>query len=263
MRADTKIFGCMADPIDHVKAPSIFSKYFKNHNINAVMIPINVKSQNLESFFNGIIKIKNFYGLTVTIPHKTKVLNFCNNLQDEAIETNAVNWIKIEGDKLIGANFDGIGFVEGLKKDKLILREKSFCVFGIGGAGLAICNSLLKENISKLKIINRNIKKSESLKEELTKRYIKSNIVLDDFYNNDISDYDYVINATSLGLKDNKERAFDVKKTKKDAIIVDIIMDPEETILIKEAIKNGRRFHVGKNMLESQIKLAGNFFNLW
>ena len=253
----------MADPIDHVKAPTIFSNYFKNKNINAIMIPINVQSQNLELFFSGISKIKNLSGLTVTIPHKTKVLQFCNHVQDEVLETNAVNWIKFEDNKLIGANFDGTGFVEGLKRNKLVIKEKSFCIFGVGGAGLAICNSLLKENLTKLKIINRNIKKSEALKEKLTKNYNNSNIVIDNFYNYDISNYDYVINATSLGLKDNKERAFDVKKTKKDAIIVDIVMDPEETVLIKDAINNNRRFHKGKNMLESQIKLAGKFFNLW
>ena len=55
----------------------------------------------------------------------------------------------------------------------------------------------------------------------------------------------------------------DEKKTKIDCTIVDIIMDPEETILIKEAIKHRRNYHLGKNMLVSQIKLAGNFFNLW
>ena len=79
----------------------------------------------------------------------------------------------------------------------------------------------------------------------------------------DISEYDYVINATSLGLKKNKDLIFDVKKTKVDCTVIDIVMDPEETILIKEAIKYNRNYHLGKNMLVSQINLAGKFFNLW
>ncbi len=263
MKADTKIFGCLADPIDHVKAPTLFTNFFKMKNINAVMVPINVNQEDLKNFFYGCSKIKNFLGLTVTIPHKTKVLSFCDVLLDEAFETKAVNWIKFENNKIIGANFDGKGFIDGLKKDNLTIKEKSFCVFGVGGAGVAICNSLLKEEIKKLKIINRNLKKSELLKEQLSNIYNNSTIIIDDFYGYDISDYDYVINATSLGLKQNKQLVFDVKKTKTDAVIVDIIMDPEETVLIKDAIINGRRFHKGKNMLESQIKLAGNFFNLW
>ena len=56
---------------------------------------------------------------------------------------------------------------------------------------------------------------------------------------------------------------FDIEKTKIDCTVVDIVMDPEETVLIKEAIKYNRNYHLGKNMLVSQIKLAGNFFNLW
>ena len=75
--------------------------------------------------------------------------------------------------------------------------------------------------------------------------------------------YDYVINATSLGLKDNKDLIFDVKRTRTNCTIIDIVMDPEETILIKEAKKHKRNYHLGKNMLLSQVKLAGNFFNLW
>ena len=153
MKANTKIFGCIADPINHVKAPTVFTKMFQEQKINAIMIPINVSLENLESFFSGIRTFKN-----------------------------------------------------------------------------------LKFN---------------------------TEILIDDLKNYDISEYDYVINATSLGLKENKDLIFDVTKTKIDCTIIDIVMDPEETILIKEAIKYKRNYHLGKNMLVSQIKLAGNFFNLW
>ena len=81
------------------------------------MIPINVSSDNLENFFfSGIKSFKNFVGMTVTIPHKTNVLKYCDHLENEAIDTQSVNWIKIENEKLIGTNFDGIGFVNGLKQ---------------------------------------------------------------------------------------------------------------------------------------------------
>ena len=56
---------------------------------------------------------------------------------------------------------------------------------------------------------------------------------------------------------------FDIETTKIDCTVVDIVMDPEETVLIKEAIKYKRNYHLGKNMLEAHVKLAGNFFNLW
>ena len=139
MKANTKIFGCIADPINHVKAPTLFTKIFQEQKVNAIMIPINVSGDNLEIFFSGIKSIKNFAGMTVTIPHKTNVLKYCDYLENEAIDTQSVNWIKIENKKFIGTNFDGIGFINGLKNKNLIVENKDFAIFGIGGAGTSIC----------------------------------------------------------------------------------------------------------------------------
>ena len=263
MKADTKIFGCIADPINHVKAPTVFTKIFQEQKINAIMIPINVSLENLESFFSGIKSFKNFVGMTVTIPHKTNVLKYCDHLEKEAIDTGSVNWIKIENKQLIGTNFDGVGFVDGLNNKNLIVENKDFAIFGIGGAGTSICYSLLRNKARRLKLINRDPNKMSLLANKLNNLKSNTEILIDDFRDYDISNYDYVINATSLGLKDNKDLIFDVTKTKIDCTIVDIVMDPEETILIKEAMKHKRNYHLGKNMLVSQIKLAGNFFNLW
>ena len=263
MKANTKIFGCIADPINHVKAPTLFTKMFQEKKINAIMIPINVSKDDLDFFFSGIRSIKNFAGLTVTIPHKTNVLKYCDHLEKEAIDTQSVNWIKIDNKQLIGTNFDGVGFVHGLNNKNLIVEGKDFAIFGLGGAGASICYSLLRNKVRKLKLINRDATKLNLFANKLKNLKSHTEILIDDFRDYDISKYDYVINATSLGLKDNKDLIFDVKKTRTNCTIIDIVMDPEETILIKEAIKYKRNYHLGKNMLVSQIKLAGNFFNLW
>ena len=263
MKPNTKIFGCIADPINHVKAPTLFTQMFQEKKINAIMIPMHVSSEFLEHFFIGVRNIKNFVGMTVTIPHKTKVLKYCDYLEKEAVDTQAVNWIKIENKKLIGTNFDGAGFVYGLKNKNLIIENKDFAIFGIGGAGASICYSLIRSKAKRLKLINRDTDKLNALVKNLKNLNSDTEILTDNFIKHDISKYDYVINATSLGLKDNKDLIFDVKKTKADCTIVDIVMDPEVTILIKEAIKYKRNYHLGKNMLISQIKLSGNFFNLW
>ena len=71
MLGSTKIYGCLADPIDHVKAPTIFTSIFREKNIDAVMVPIHVEKNNLENVIASLKTIKNFEGMTVTIPHKT------------------------------------------------------------------------------------------------------------------------------------------------------------------------------------------------
>ena len=128
---------------------------------------------------------------------------------------------------------------------------------------MAIAFSLLKQNIKKLKIVNRNKLKGEKLKDRLQLFFPKSLIEFEGLDNYNISDIDVVVNATSLGLKDNKELPFPVNQTKESCVIADIIMEPEETELIKQAKKIKRQVHLGKNMLINQIELAGKFLEIW
>ena len=78
MLGTTKIYGCLADPINHVKAPTIFTSIFKNKNIDAVMVPIHLNDDNLENVVSSLKSIKNFKGMTVTIPHKTNITKLCD-----------------------------------------------------------------------------------------------------------------------------------------------------------------------------------------
>ena len=84
-------------------------------------------------------------------------------------------------------------------------------------------------------------------------------------YNDDylLNDCDIVINATSLGLHKNDKLPFDVSKTLPKTVIADIIMQPLDTELLKQAKNLGRSVHYGKYMIESQIDLVGNFLELW
>ena len=265
MLGSTKIYGCLADPIDHVKAPTIFSSIFKEKNIDAVMIPIHVNKDNLENVINTLKKIKNFQGMTVTIPHKTSITKLCDYLEQDAEFTQSVNWIKFDKDrKLIANNFDGQGFVNGFLTQNFSIKNKNVCIFGAGGAAVSIACSLASQNIKSLKIINRNVQKANELMKKV--KVINKNLSVEvDKYENNFSLYDcnIIINATSLGLHKNDKLPFDVSKTSPDAVIADIIMQPLETDLLKKALDLGRSVHYGKYMIESQIDLAGNFLNLW
>ena len=264
MLSNTKIFGCIADPISHVKAPTLFTSIFKDKKIDAVMIPIHVSQDDLVSVIEALKCIKNFCGLTVTIPHKTSITNLCDKLEPDAKITGAVNWIKFDADrKLVGNNFDGKGFVNGFLKQNYLLKDKTVCLFGAGGAAASIACSLVNEKIKYLKIINRDLKKAQSLNKIINAKF--SNVKIDVFSENNYSlkDCDVIINATSLGLKKNDKLPFDVRRTSPNSIIADIIMQPEETELLTQAKFLDRSIHYGKYMIESQIDLVGDFFKLW
>ena len=265
MLGTTKIYGCLADPIDHVKAPTIFTSIFKEKNIDAVMIPIHVDKDNLENVIASLKKIKNFEGMTVTIPHKTSVTNLCDYLEPDAQFTQSVNWIKFDKNrKLIGNNFDGQGFVTGFKSQNFVLKNKKICLFGAGGAAVSIACSLAREQIKFIKIINRDLQKAIILKKKIN--LINKDIDIETTNHKDnylLSDCDIIINATSLGLHKNDKLPFDVNETKHQSVIADIIMQPVETELLKQAKNLCRSVHYGKYMIESQIDLVGNFLDLW
>ena len=265
MLGSTKIYGCLADPIDHVKAPTIFTSIFKEKNINAVMIPIHVERDNLENVILSLKKIKNFEGMTVTIPHKTSIANLCDHLEQDAEFTQSVNWIKFDKDrKLIGNNFDGQGFVAGFLGQNFLIRNKNVCIFGAGGAAVSIACSLARQKIKSLQIINRNFDKGKELIKKI--KVIDKNLFVQvtEYKDNYLLNHnDIIINATSLGLHKDDKLPFDVSKTSPNAVIADIIMQPLETELLKQAKKLGRSVHYGKYMIDSQVDLVGNFLDLW
>ena len=265
MLGTTKIYGCLADPIDHVKAPTIFTSIFKEKNIDAVMVPVHINKDNLRDVINSLKKIKNFEGMTVTIPHKISIANLCDYLEQDAEFTQSVNWIKFDKDrKLIGNNFDGQGFVAGFLGQNFLIRNKNVCIFGAGGAAVSIACSLARQKIKSLQIINRNFDKGKELIKKI--KVIDKNLFVQvtEYKDNYLLNHnDIIINATSLGLHKDDKLPFDVNKTSPNAVIADIIMQPLETELLKIAKNLGRPVHYGKYMIESQVNLAGNFLDLW
>jgi len=264
MLATTKVYGCIAHPIDHVKAPTLFTSIFNKKNIDAVMIPIHVYPENLENVVNSLKLVRNFHGMTVTIPHKQLITKLCKKLDDDALFTGAVNWIKFDEERnLIGTNFDGKGFVNGFLGQNYFLKDKRVCIFGAGGAAVAIAYAMTEANIKSLKIINRDKNKAFDLKEKLNAKYKSLRVDVSNIDNYILNDCDIIINATSLGLSESDKIPFDVSKTLSDSIIADIIMQPKETKLLKTAKNLGRSIHYGKYMIESQIDLVGQFLEIW
>ena len=260
MLGTTKIYGCLADPIDHVKAPTLFTSIFKHKNIDAVMIPIHLKKDDLENVIGSLKLIENFRGMTVTIPHKKNISKLCDYLEPDAKFTGAVNWIKFDKDrKLIGNNFDGQGFVNGFLKQNYSLKNKSVCLFGAGGAAVSIGCSLASEQIKSLKLINRDVNKAIHLKNKINAKCDFLNVEVYPVNDYTIADCDIIINATSLGLKKTDKLPFDITRSSTNAVIADIIMQPEETELLKYAKSIGRSIHYGKYMIESQIDLVADF----
>ena len=128
VNAKTKLFGVLADPIEHVRAPDIYNERWIYNNKNQLMIPIHVKKENLQSTIEGLRSLSNFYGFCVTIPHKVDVAKYCDKLLPNAEMIGAVNVAYFNKKReLIGNNFDGDGFISGLKSQGYDVKGKRNC----------------------------------------------------------------------------------------------------------------------------------------
>ena len=256
VNGDTKVFGVLADPIKHVKAPEYLNKLWFNNKKNQIMIPIHVQLLNLHKTINNLKLIPNFYGFCVTIPHKEMVYDLCDHVLPSAKMTKAVN-VAYFNDKreLIGANFDGQGFIEGLKKNNHSVKNKNIFVIGAGGASRGIVFSLIENNCKSITISNRTKSKAFDLINEIKKWHSTFDIKVSEIPEN----ADIIINSTSIGLSKDDELPINERFLNKNVLVVEIIMEPEITNLLKKCISKDIPFHKGKHMFVNQINIIDNF----
>lgn len=263
----TSVFGCMAYPAGHVRAPMIFNKIFAERKLDNVMVALSIPPEGLAASVAGLRALSNFKGAAVTIPHKMPLAALCDELGSGAQAAEAVNAIAFTADRrLIGDNFDGKGFVAGLRGENPcgdaeaeIFMGKRVLLVGAGGAARAIALALAECDLAQIDITNRtpeNAEKAVRLAKKIVPEARMQTIAQDKI---DFASYDMVINATPLGLHDSDPHPFDVGLLSKTCLVCDIIMVPERTALIDAAEARGLRVHLGRHMLDYQMQLIGEF----
>ncbi len=258
----TKIFATLAHPADHVRAPMLFNALFAERQIDHVMIPIDVVPEALPDLIDGLRGAKNFIGAAVTIPHKMPLAAICTRLGLAAQVTGAVNAVRFDADRrLIGDNFDGLGFIAGLTGEGHRLAGRRVLLVGAGGAGRAIAVALADHKdapIESLHIANRSIGRAHELA-DVIHRATDFQGVQAVSLDADKSSYDMIINATPLGLHEDDPLPFQLDGLASECLICDIIMVPDQTRLLAEAEAAGFAVHYGRHMFDYQMMIIGKF----
>ena len=198
------------------------------------------------------VKEQRIIGINVTVPFKKSVIPFLDELSPESNETQSVNTIYLNNNKIIGHNTDIAGFELALKYSKYELRNKDILILGAGGVVSSIIYSLKKMKVSKISISNRTKQKAENLK----KLFKDLNIV--DW--GSTVNFDVIINATSIGLKRDDEIKLDYSKVGSNKLFYDVIYNPKETNFLKKAKASGNKTENGKMMFIYQAHQA---FTIW
>ncbi len=246
--ASTILCAIFGNPVSHSLSPIIHNAAFEFLNLDYVFLAFKVTR--LKEAVDAIRALE-IRGVSVTIPHKVAVIDYLDEVEEVARKIGAVNTIVNQKGRLIGYNTDWKGAVDALE-EKTILKGKKALVLGAGGAARAIAFGL-KEKGADLTILNRTVKKAEMLAAEIGCGYgglenVKEVIC------------DIIINTTSVGMYPRIDDSPVRKEFLQDVLVFDMVYNPLETRLIKEAEENGCATIRGIEMFINQAALQ---FSLW
>ena len=251
-----KSFGIIGNPIEHSLSPLMHNYWFKKYNIDASYSIINVPEKDLASISKKI-KEKTLTGVNVTLPYKQKIINYIDNIVNDAETTGSVNTLLLnDSANVIGENTDVFGLQAAYLKELDNGLHKKALVIGAGGVSPSVILSLQKSGVKHISITNRTQEKCLFLK----KKFNYLNILNWNNLQSEIGNYDIIINATSLGLKDGQDFDFDFTKCKNDTIYIDTIYNPLKTKTFKFLEEKGIKVFNGLDMFIYQGQKS---FYLW
>jgi len=254
-----KKFLVIGNPIEHSLSPKLHNYWIKKNNINAMYD----KKQLGENEIKGIInEVKNekINGINVTVPFKKSVIPFLDELTQLAKETQSVNTIFKKDNKIVGDNTDVGGFKQSLEYINYNVKNKKVFILGAGGVVPSILKALEKLGAAKVYISNRTKEKAKNLENNY-----KTSLDLETLDWGQSPDFDIIINATSLGLKNNDKIELDYNKHKpkffgKKKLFYDVIYNPDKTNFLLKGEELGNEITNGKMMFICQAQLS---FKIW
>ncbi|WP_026693925.1 shikimate dehydrogenase [Peribacillus kribbensis] len=255
-----KKYGVMGDPIKHSMSPLMHNDAFRRNRIEADYQLIHVKPEDLGEAVNAL-KAEGAGGFNVTVPHKTAIIPFLDEMDDLARTIGAVNTVVNEGGRLKGYNTDGPGFVQGIKEKLADLASKKALIIGAGGAARGIYFALVREGILQADICNRTVAKAEGLIEDCPYDCSSRAISLEEAEEN-LAQYDLIVQTTSAGMSPHitESPIRILTELKPSALVSDIIYNPLQTEFLKQAEAKGASTQNGIDMFVYQGALA---FKLW
>ena len=229
----TKVLCLIGKPVKHSLSPIIHNVALNDLNLNYVYVAFEIEENQLENAIKGI-KALGIKGANVTMPYKTEVFKYLDELSEDAKEIGAVNTILNEDGVLKGYNTDGIGALRALEKFTE-LDDKKVILLGAGGAAKAIAVTISKK-ISEITILNRTERKAVEIALKLKEKGFNAKALKLNSKNlrNEIKSAHILINATSVGMNSN-ESPVPKHLLKPGLVVFDIVYSPLETKLLKNA----------------------------
>lgn len=261
----TKLAGIFGYPLAHSISPAFQQAAFDYYSLPARYEAWPAPPERLEAEVRKL-RGEGYLGANVTVPHKERVKAFLDHIDPWAKSIGAVNTIVREGDRLAGYNTDAYGFIRSLKEmGQLDPKGKNVLILGAGGAARAAVFGMAQEGITSLVIANRTVARAQALADEVRGSVASVSAVsmADADLKRVAAGADLIVNSTSIGMRHGDAEGISpiaASLIPSHALVYDMVYNPRDTPLLKEARNAGARTLGGLPMLIYQGAAA---FDRW
>jgi shikimate dehydrogenase len=258
-----ELVGVLGYPVAENPTGVMQEAAFAAAGLNWRYLTIEVKPEALPDAFRGV-RAFGMRGINLTIPHKVAVLSLLDEISPDAAMIGAVNTVRREGDRLIGENTDGKGFLRGVREEARVdPKGKRIVIVGAGGAARAIAVELALAGAREMTVYNRSVERGQTMVRDLVSR-TGANAHFEPWTGtyHVTADVDILVNATSIGLFPDVDAVPDVSlaAARPDLLVCDVVPNPPETRLIRSARAQGLQVLTGLAMLVYQGAIG---FEMW
>ena len=258
-----ELLACFGQPVSENPTGAMQEAAFRELGLNWRYLTVEVPTGRLRDAMLGV-RAFGMHGLNLTIPHKTAVMEHLDAIAPEAAVIGAVNTVRREGNRLIGENTDGKGFLRGVRADAGVdPKGKRAVVLGAGGAARAVVTELVLAGAADVLVLNRTAKRGEEMVADLAMK--TGGPIRFETWHGEYrvsGDTDLLVNATSVGLYPDTEAMppVDLSRARPGMLVTDAVFNPPETRLLAAARQRGLPVLDGLSMLVYQGAIG---FRLW
>ncbi len=248
----TRLAGVIGWPVRHSLSPVIHNAAFAATGLDWIYVALPVRSGTARAAVIGMDAL-GLEGLSVTMPHKAAVAASLEHLTADAVALGAVNCVFRDGDRIVGDNTDGGGFVDSLGDDGIDPSGMRCVVVGAGGAARAVVRSLAAAGAAEVAVHARRAEPAAAAAELAG----SIGVVGSEAH---LASADLIVNATPVGMGADDALAFDPDRCRQEAVVADLVYHPAVTPLLRQADARGLRTVGGIGMLVHQ---AARAFTRW
>lgn len=258
LSSSTQLCAVIGNPIGHSLSPAIHNAAFQSLDLDFVYLAFPV--EDVKGALEGMRAIGNFRGMSVTIPHKTEVMKYVDEIAEVDRNIGSINTVIHEQGKLIGLGTDGSGALKAFADSGVELDGKNILMLGAGGAGRAISFTLVqKTKLEKLSILDVDEAMLRELRADLeagTDATIESDLSTESSLSAAMEGADVIIHCTPVGMHPKVDASLIPPELfRPEQVVLDIVYTPLETKLLSEAKARGLKVIPGVEMFVNQAAL--------